>query len=162
MGVLQLTVCSLVTTFCFQSPLFLKKTKRISPILTPFFIFGLFLITLLFGNCGEKDILSRGILHKVMETSKNWVRNASRLVPRENSKRLNWEERQKSSQEDSYTWDEVMKKTDKEIAEQVYRWYLIGATLLSVLQALAHLDYIWDIPIIILIFTDEETEAQRD
>ena len=44
-----------------------------------------------------------------------------------------------------------MKKTDKEIVEQVYRWYLIGATLLSVLQALAHLDYIWDTPIIILI-----------
>ena len=37
---------------------------------------------------------------------------------------------------------EMVMKTDKEIAEQVYRWYLIGATLLSVLQALAHLDYI--------------------
>lgn len=44
-----------------------------------------------------------------------------------------------------------MKKTDKEIVEQVYRWYLIGASLLSVLQALAHLDYIWDTRIIILI-----------
>lgn len=70
MGDLQLTMYSIVTTFCFQSPLFLKKIKRSSPILSPFFIFGLFLITLLFGNCGEMDILNRGILHKVVETSK--------------------------------------------------------------------------------------------
>lgn len=67
--------------YFLQSPLFLKKTKRTFSILSPSFIFGLFLITLLFGNCEGKAISGRGILCKVMETSGNLVRNANNLVP---------------------------------------------------------------------------------
>lgn len=80
MSVSLFTLCSPFTTFFIQSLLFLKKTKRIFSILSPSFIFGLFLTTLWFGNREGKDILGRGILYKVMETSENSVSKANSLV----------------------------------------------------------------------------------
>lgn len=57
----------------------------------------------------------------------------------------------------------MVKETEKEIVEQVYRWYLIGARYSA--KCSTHINsfmYIWDSVYHYPHLTIEETEAQRD